>query len=120
MWFWHKIYFICEVIVHRSFCAFKSDGGLSRPVPVQRGIRQGCPLSGMFYTLAIEPLLNKLSKELSGLTFSGEAQPTFNLSAYADDITVFLISPEDFKALSHNLKMHHQPEWPGVSVKDMR
>lgn len=33
--------------------------GLSQPVSVSRGIRQGWPLSGMLYSLAIEPLLRQ-------------------------------------------------------------
>ncbi len=32
-------------------------GGLSVPVKIQRGIRQGCPISGQLYSLAIEHLL---------------------------------------------------------------
>lgn len=38
----------------------KTNGGLSAPFKVFRGIRQGCELLGMLYALAIEPLLNKL------------------------------------------------------------
>uniref|UniRef100_A0A3B4W8S0 Reverse transcriptase domain-containing protein n=1 Tax=Seriola lalandi dorsalis TaxID=1841481 RepID=A0A3B4W8S0_SERLL len=44
----------------------KMNGGLSAPFGVQRGVRQGCPLSGMLYSLAIEPLLHKLRTGLSG------------------------------------------------------
>ncbi len=32
-------------------------GGLSVPVQIQRGIIQGCPISGQLYSLAIEHLL---------------------------------------------------------------
>ncbi|KAI3376754.1 hypothetical protein L3Q82_000356 [Scortum barcoo] len=45
----------------------KINGGLSAPFRVQRGIRQGCCLSGMLYSLAIEPLLHKLRNKLSGV-----------------------------------------------------
>lgn len=37
----------------------KINGDLCSPFGVYRGVRQGCALSGMLYTLAIEPLLNK-------------------------------------------------------------
>ncbi len=40
-------------------------GGLSRPIPVTRGIRQGCPLSGQLYSISIEPLFCKLCEKIS-------------------------------------------------------
>ena len=36
----------------------KMNGGLSTPFEIQRGVRQGCSLSGMLYSVAIEPLLH--------------------------------------------------------------
>ncbi|KAI3375657.1 hypothetical protein L3Q82_003721 [Scortum barcoo] len=42
----------------------KINGGLSAPFSVQRGVRQGCSLSGMLYSLAIEPLLHKTTKRV--------------------------------------------------------
>ncbi|XP_035854989.1 protein NLRC3-like [Sander lucioperca] len=42
----------------------KVNGGLAAPFNVQRGVRQGSSLSGMLYSLAIEPLLHKFRKEL--------------------------------------------------------
>jgi len=45
----------------------KINGDLCTPFSVYRGVRQGCALSGMLYTLAIEPLLNKLRSDVRGL-----------------------------------------------------
>ncbi len=60
----------------------KINGGLSAPFKVQRGIRQGCSLSGMLYSLAIEPFLHKLRRVLPGVTLPG-CNSVFKLSAYA-------------------------------------
>lgn len=49
----------------------KINGGLAVPFAVQRRVWQGCSLSGMLYSLAIEPLLHELRKELSGVCFPG-------------------------------------------------
>lgn len=72
----------------------KINGGLSAPFSVRRGVRQGCPMSGMLYSIAIEPLLHRLRTELRGVSvpFFNEC---FYLSAYADDITVFVNGEDD-------------------------
>lgn len=80
----------------------KVGGGLSRPVAVLRGIRQGCPLSGMLYSLAIEPLLCKLRKTLQGIT----VEKPIKLVAYADDVTIFIKNERDVSVLMETLKIY--------------
>lgn len=46
-----------SLLYNRASCLVKVGKGLSRPIPVERGIRQGCPISGQLYSLVIEPLL---------------------------------------------------------------
>jgi len=83
----------------------KVGGGLSQPVSVRRGIRQGCPLSGMLYSLAIEPLLRQLGKKFDGLLIENQkVKPRF--SAYADDITVFIKNKRDVIVLEDVLKKY--------------
>jgi len=50
----------------------KVNGGLSAPVKVKRGIRQGCSMSGMLYSIAIEPFLCKLRDSLEGVSLYRE------------------------------------------------
>ncbi|KAJ3583049.1 hypothetical protein NHX12_034517 [Muraenolepis orangiensis] len=82
--------------------------GLSRPIPVQRGIRQGCPISGQLYSLAIEPLLCRLRSQLSGLSLPAscglERPPT--LSAYADNVSIFVSSQRDVQCLQDTLSLY--------------
>lgn len=72
----------------------KINGGLCAPFKVERGVRQGCPMSGMLYSLAIEPLLQKLRIHLKGLSFP-DCNNSLHLSAYADDVIVFVNEKED-------------------------
>ncbi len=44
----------------------KVNGGLCSPFKIQRGIRQGCAFSGMLYSIALEPMLNRIRVELDG------------------------------------------------------
>ncbi|CAM5162412.1 unnamed protein product [Natator depressus] len=58
---------------------------LTEPVSFGRGVRQGCPLSGQLYALAIEPFLCLLRRRLTGLVLR-EPKLWLVLSAYADDV----------------------------------
>ncbi|KAK3567956.1 hypothetical protein QTP86_027412 [Hemibagrus guttatus] len=77
----------------------KVNGGLCAPFRVYRGIRQGCSLSGMLYSLAIEPLLNKLRSHLSGFNIP-HTNASVYLSAYADDLVVMINTQEDVNVLT--------------------
>ncbi|KAJ3609635.1 hypothetical protein NHX12_024154 [Muraenolepis orangiensis] len=91
-------------------CLVKMGAGLCKPIPVQRGIRQGCPISGQLYSLATEPLLCRLRSQLSGLSLPAscglERLPT--LSAYADDVRIFVSSQRDVKRLQDTLSLYER------------
>lgn len=80
----------------------KVNGGLCAPFGACRGIRQGCSLSGMLYSLAIEPLLQKIRMKLHGISLPN-CNGNFLLSAYADDIVVMISKQSDVQVLSELL-----------------
>jgi len=85
----------------------KIGGGLSVPIQMNRGIRQGCPMSGQLYTLAIEPLLCLLRRKLTGILVSNKPEAdTIKLSAYADDITLMVRNSHDVQVIKEALKMY--------------
>uniref|UniRef100_A0A0E9T1B7 Reverse transcriptase domain-containing protein n=1 Tax=Anguilla anguilla TaxID=7936 RepID=A0A0E9T1B7_ANGAN len=68
---------------------------------MRRGIRQGCPISGQLYSLAIEPLLCRLRGRLTGLSLPelpGDAP--VSVSAYVDDINVLIKTQSDVETLT--------------------
>jgi len=69
------------------------NGNLTEKFNLSRGCRQGCPLSPFLFNLAIEPLAEAIraNKEITGINI-GKTQN--KISLYADDIILYLTSPE--------------------------
>lgn len=70
------------------------EGHLSEPFKVASGVQRGCPMSPLLFNLVIEILAslvrqNKIIKGVKCL------EPEVRLSLFADDIVLFLQTPED-------------------------
>lgn len=76
----------------------KINGGLCAPFNVNRGIRQGCALSGMLYTLSIEPMLYKIQSCIEGLILP-HCTVNYALSAYANDVVVLIKNQKEIEIL---------------------
>ena len=80
----------------------QANGRRSRAFVIERSVRQGCPLSPLLYVLALEPLLCRLRDEgtspaLRGVPFA--VRLAARVSAFADDITVFVSRWLDIEAV---------------------
>nr|BAC82606.1 pol-like protein [Takifugu rubripes] len=98
--------FIARVqVMYRDVASIlKINGGLAAPFTVQRGVRQGCSLSGMLYSPAIEPLLHKIRKTLMGVSFPG-CPTAVKLMAYADDVVVIVNTQRDIQVLGETIEL---------------
>ena len=65
---------------------------------LHRGVRQGCPISGMLFVLAVELLSCAIRSDnkIEGIKVNGEE---IKLSRYADDTTSFIKDPSSLKTL---------------------
>lgn len=53
-----------------------SGSELSDPVTIHTGVKQGCPLSGLLFNLAVDPLIRSVASD------------NVNVLAYADDLLI--------------------------------
>ena len=68
------------------------NGNLSASVFLERGVRQGCPLSPLLYVLVSEVLSTQIRKcgDIVGFRLPGAEGLQFKVSQYADDATLFV------------------------------
>ncbi|CAM5075174.1 unnamed protein product [Eretmochelys imbricata] len=100
-----------QVLYASAECLVRLNWTLTEPVSFGRGIRQGCPLSGQLYALAIEPFLCLLRRRLTGLVLR-EPELRLVLSAYADDVLLVVQDPGDLARVEACQPSIQQPPPP--------
>ena len=91
-----------SMMCHNPQAVVLVNGRRSGTIAIERSVQQGCSLSPLLYVLALEPLLLRLrdggtSPSLRGVPFAGPL--TARVSAFANDITVFVSRCLDIKAV---------------------
>ena len=91
-----------SLMYHNPQAVVQVNGRRLRVFGIERSVRQGCPLSPLLYVLALEPLLRRLRDERTGPSLCGisfASSLAARVSAFADDITVFVSRRLDIKAV---------------------
>ena len=81
----------CIQVLYNNISSCTVNNGFSSPFfNLHRGVRQGCPLSGMLFILAVEILSCAIRSEklIRGIQVKGKELK--RLTQYADDITTFV------------------------------
>ena len=77
------------------------NGSITKPFDIKRGVRQGCPLSMIFYVIFQEPLykaINMSNKIIPPLLPCKQIKNT----GYADDTSIFVKNYEGFVEFSND------------------
>jgi hypothetical protein len=81
------------------------NGFISAPIDIHASVRQVCPLSMILYAHVLNPLLAALHDKLPGVRV-GRTHTA--VTAYADDVAVFLTSQADVPALCEVLTSYEK------------
>ena len=95
------------------------NGFRTRQIPIQRSVREGCPLSMTLYSICLKPLIQTIDKNISGIRI-GKTQTRTAIVAYADDVTVFLTRVEDIPKLEGTLHRFEAATGAKVNVTKSR
>ena len=80
-----------EILYTNIYSRIKINGFLTNPIPIQRGVRQGCPLSALLYVLIGEVLGNLIREnpKIKGIKLKDRE---LKILQYADDTSLFLLT----------------------------
>ena len=95
-----------------------NNGHASKHFILERGVRQGCPLSGMLFVIAIEFLAQTIrrSRNIKGIIIQPNHE--VRLSQYADDSTAFLADTQSVSSLSDLL--HQFEKCSGLKINQSK
>lgn len=81
-----------QILYTSPLSAVNTNGLRSSSFNIERGTRQGCPLSPLLFALAMEPLAAAIRQDTSirGILLN---KCRHKISLYADDVLIFLSSP---------------------------
>ena len=85
-----------KILYNNPIISIKNNGWLSRDIKLERGVRQGCPLSALLFVIAVEVMAIEIrnNKEIIGFQLNNEEIKEL---MYADDTTLLM---SDFGSMS--------------------
>ena len=96
-----------RVIYNNAFTTIKVNGYHTNPIPLTRGLRQGCPLSPALYVLVVEifALQLRANPNIVGFRIGGEKIVSAH---YADDATIVIKQNQCFKEVIKEIEDYEQ------------
>lgn len=105
-----------ELLYRDAASRIKLNGVVSEAFLLERSVRQGCPLSSLLFSIAIEPLALLLLRD-GGIT--GIPTPLgreIKVSLYADDVTITVRTETDLERAMHHLRVFERASGARVNM----
>ena len=99
---------IKTLLKNRESCV-RNGGHMSNKFQMERGVRQGCPISPLLFILTSELLAKHIRKDnnIKGIPIPGKNYP-IKIKMYADDTTFFLRDNIDYREVLSKIKSFSQ------------
>ena len=76
------------------------NGAKTEKVEISRGVRQGCPLSMLLYTISAIPVLEMIKDNNQIKGHTTKRNNNIKVQCYVDDTTIILNKPREMKAVN--------------------
>ncbi len=104
-----------KILYKNPIISIKNNGWLSQDIKLERGVRQGCPLSALLFVLAVEIMAIEIrkNKNIKGFQCGNEE---IKDSLYADDTTLLLSSIESLNEAINTINKFSRVAGPKLNV----
>ncbi len=106
-------------ILYKQVCStVKTNGWMTAFINLERGLRQGCPLSMPLYIITAEMLAIHIRSDtrIQGLQLP-ESEDEVKLSQYADDTTLLLANDQSINQVFETLKLYERASGAKINVE---
>ncbi len=104
-----------QVLYNKPTLAIKNNGWISKDITLERGVRQGCPLSALLFVLSVEVMAINIrnNKNIHGFNCLDSEIKT---SMYADDTTLLMNDLDSVKNAIENVNIFSNIAGPRLNV----
>ncbi|XP_023210578.1 uncharacterized protein LOC111613451 [Centruroides sculpturatus] len=111
---WHGIHqdAICvlQQLYEGSSTCVRTSTGYTDPIPMNSGVKQGCPISPLLFILALEPAIRRVQALGKGYSLHG---CSIDILAYADDVALISSSPDGLQSQLNSIS--DWTAWAGIT-----
>ena len=93
-----------KCIYRNTKISIKFNDGISEPIHINKGVRQGCGLSPVLFNIYINEIIQEFKRVIKkGIQLNN--RKLVNTILYADDQVLMATSEDDLQTMAHHLKL---------------